>query len=309
MGENAFPNSIQTVHINAALPPVYQKQNANARFADNLDRLMAAKGQPKLAFFAGCSMSYGLVSEMVQEAFPDRTVVNLGVIGGINARYQLEIIRPFLEEGDVFIHAPEEMSGAQLLNDISCDYRMLVTVEGNYDLLALADLSYAGDFWKDYGSYVRMRADEAPGSYTDNSYEYNRYGDILLSRPYEEDDALRQDVTRSGGAYVFRSDVLTERGLDRLCGYYNSLRDKGVTVLISYAPVNRDGLSDGQGAEAFEAEFANALAKRGWSPCSRLTDYLLPGRYFYDSDYHLNEGGALVRTRLLIRDILQSHVS
>ena len=303
VGQNAFPNGIRTIHINAALPPVYQKQNANARFSDNLDRLMAAKGQPKLVFFAGCSMSYGLVSEMVQEAFPGRTVLNMGVIGGINARYQMEIIRAFLEAGDVFVHAPEEMSGAQLLHDISCDYRMLVTVEGNYDLLALADLSDADDFWKDYGSYVRMRKDEVPGAYTDSSFEYNRFGDILVSRPFDEADAPRQDVSRSGGAYVFTDGVLTQRGMDRLCGLYDSLRDRGVTVLVSYAPVNRDGLPDDGGASVFEAGFTGALVERGWSTCSSLADYLLPGRYFYDSDYHLNEGGALIRTKLLIRDI------
>lgn len=170
----------------------------------------------------------------------------------------------------------------------------------------MADFSYADDIWKDYGGYVRMRADETPGSYTDNSWEYNRFGDILVSRPYEEDDALRQDVTRSGGEYVFTADVLTGRGLDRLCGLYDSLRDRGVTVLISYAPVNRDGLAEISGAEAFEASFTQALAERGWTPISRLADYLLPGRYFYDSDYHLNEGGALVRTRLLLCDIVQT---
>lgn len=303
VGQNAFPNHIRTLHINAVLPPVYQKQNANARFADNIDLLIAAKGQPKLAFFAGCSMSYGLVSEMVQAAFPDRTVLNLGVIGGINAQYQMEIIRTFLEDGDVFVHAPEEMSSAQMLHNISCDYRMFVTVEGNYDLLSLADLSCMDDLWKDYASYVHMRSDETPGAYTDNSFEYNRYGDIMLSRPFDEVNVLCQDVTQSDGAYVFSDGVITDRGMDRLCGIYDSMRGKGVNVLISYAPVNRDGLPGTNGAAAFEAAFTTALSTHGWTPISRLEDYVLPGRYFYDSDYHLNEGGALLRTQQLIRDV------
>ena len=74
-------------------------------------------------------------------------------------------------------------------------------------------------------------------------------------------------------------------------------------MLISYAPVNRDGLHDENGAEAFETAFVAALGERGWTPNSTLSDYLLPGRYFYDSDYHLNEGGALLRTWQLIRDV------
>ncbi|MFQ9738000.1 MAG: hypothetical protein ACLR06_09875 [Christensenellaceae bacterium] len=35
----------------------------------------------RLLFFGGCSMSYGLVSEMISQAFPDYQVLNLGVIG------------------------------------------------------------------------------------------------------------------------------------------------------------------------------------------------------------------------------------
>ena len=303
MGERAFFTPVRTVHIQAAMPPVYQKNNANAAFADKLDRLMLAQGKKKLALFAGCSLSYGLDSSLVEASFPDYEVFNLGVIGGISARFQMDIIERFLEPGDTFVHAPEEMSGGQLYFDISCDYRMFIMVEGNYDLLSLADLSYGEDLWKAYNMYVKMKSEEEPGSYEDFSLDYNHYGDILLPRPFEEDNAEKRDVSYNNGEYVFSCEYLTDRAMDRLCGMYDSLKEKGINVLISYAPVNLDGLADLDGAIEFEKRFTAMLKERGWQPVSRLEDYLFQGRYFYDSDYHLNEYGALLRTRILISDL------
>lgn len=36
---------------------------------------------------------------------------------------------------------------------------------------------------------------------------------------------------------------------------------------------------------------------------SKTGDYIFDSKYFYNSDYHLNTAGAIIRTDLLIRDI------
>ena len=41
----------------------------------------------------------------------------------------------------------------------------------------------------------------------------------------------------------------------------------------------------------------------GYRVISSVKDYVMEGRYFYDSDYHLGEGGAALRTARLIEDL------
>ena len=36
---------------------------------------------------------------------------------------------------------------------------------------------------------------------------------------------------------------------------------------------------------------------------SKVDDYLYKGRYFYDTDYHLNDLGVILRTEQLISDL------
>ena len=69
-----------------------------------------------MIFFSGCSFAYGVNSNVVNDAFGDKyTVFNMGMNGDINGAFQMEILLNYIREGDVFIHAPEQMSPAQLM--------------------------------------------------------------------------------------------------------------------------------------------------------------------------------------------------
>ena len=45
------------------------------------------------------------------------------------------------------------------------------------------------------------------------------------------------------------------------------------------------------------------LSVYGYEFISEVEDYMFLGRYFYDSDYHLNDLGASLRTERLISDL------
>lgn len=140
--EERFGSGIKTVHINASVAPRYTTDCDNAQFAEDMDRLILNEDKRKMVFYGGRSMLYGLKSELVENAFNDKYVVcNIGVIGETNAVFQFECIRRCLGQGDVFVHAPEEMSRYQFLNDVSAEPRIFMCTESNYDLFALCDFS------------------------------------------------------------------------------------------------------------------------------------------------------------------------
>lgn len=310
---NAFGYNIATYHVNAALPPHYQAVNNSTYYADCVDRLITTANKKRVVFFAGCSFAYGVNSPMAQAAVGEEyAVCNMGVNGDINGAFQMEIILHYLNEGDILVHTPEVMSSPQLMSSSYFDGRAFIMCEGNYDLLSIPDFSQNSLFFRAYMHFVTIRENEEECSYSDGrSEDFNLYGDYTYPREYDESTERERDVTYSNDAYNYAPDMLTEEGMDRLCAYYDAARAKGATVCISYSPVNSSAqpeVSVMDAGRAFDEKWRAMLAERGYAPISDYIDYLWPGRFFYDSDYHLNDLGAIFRTERLLLDMQNAGV-
>ena len=306
--EKAFPYNIKTFHINAFRKPCFQAVNNNTIFSDNIDRLILNADKRKLIFFSGCSFAYGLNSGIINEVYGDEYMLfNMGINGDINAAFQMEILFAYMGEGDVFIHAPEEMSPSQLMFGYFVNDSMFIMVEGNYDLLALVDFSDNSGVIRAFFDYIEFKKESKPCSYEDGRYEeFNIYGDYIYERPYDEATENERDVTYSDNAYCYAPELLTEEGMRKLAGYYDAIRGKGGEVYLSYAPVNISAKTGNEVREKgieFSEKFEAMLSAYGYEAISDVEDYMFPGRYFFDSDYHLNDLGAALRTERLLADL------
>lgn len=313
IADNSFPYNITTYHINAALAPRYQAVNNSTYYADCVDRLITTGDKKRIIFFAGCSTAYGINSPMVQAAAgEDYAVCNLGVNGDINGAFQLEVILHYISEGDILVHTPEVMSAPQLMSSFYLDGRAFIMCEGNYDLLSIPDFSESDLIFRAYMHYVTIRNNEQECSYTDGrSEDFNIYGDYIYPRPYVEENESERDVSYSANAYNFTPEMLTEDGIEKLTSYYDDAVAKGAKVCISYSPTNGSSQTDvpvEEAAEAFDKRFRTLLSSFGYSLISDYRDYIFEGRYFYDSDYHLNELGAILRTGQLLEDLQASGI-
>lgn len=298
--DSSFENCrIKTLDIQAHMAPRFLSGYDNARFSENIDNLILSQGKKKMVFFAGCSMSYGLKSELVQREFPDYKVINCGVIGGIVATFQMDIIAHYLEKGDIFIHAPEEMSNYQLLHDYDFAMRVFVLMESNYDLLHLTNLSQNTKIFSSFREFNALRYKLISQSYDDFNGNYNDFGDISITRPNAPSDSFF-DLEE-----CFALSSLDDRTQKNLSGYYQYLKEKGVTPFFSYAPLNRNAIEKVGGSISAGKEYVSFMEKSLGKQIiiSSLDDYILPGNYFFDKDYHLSDEGAIVRTNTLIQDI------
>lgn len=313
IADTAFPYNLTTYHLNAALPPHYQALNNSTYYADCVDRLICTADKKQIIFFAGCSFAYGLNSPMVQAAVgDDYAVCNMGVNGDINGAFQMEVILRYIGEGDVLVHTPEVMSAPQLMSSFYLDGRAFIMCEGNYDLLSIPDFSRNDLIFRAYMHYVTVRENEEECSYSDGRTEdFNLYGDYVYPRPYEEENESGRDCSYSGNAYNFTPDMLTEDGVATLARYYDTAVAKGAEVCISYSPTNGSSETEipvADAGAAFDCRLRSLLAPYGYAPISDYRDYVLPGRFFYDSDYHLNDLGAIIRTERLLADLRNARV-
>lgn len=300
IGDRCFGANIPSVHINAATEPKYVHVNETAQFSESMDRLIVNADKKKMVFFAGCSMGYGLDSEEVERAFNGEYVIcDIGVIGCSNSDFQMQCLINFLKEEDIFIHAPESMSAYQLMYDVSAEWRMFICVEGNYDLLAMADLGNSGGILNAFYHFNLTRQTMEPVQSTDFYNSYNEYGDYAAFRQNSEDDVVFEE------GRAFRTDYLTETSLARLNGYYTRIKDKGTKVLFSYGPVNINAIRQEEKEEKSWLLYESIVKGKLTSAVviSDPMNYMMEGRYFYDADYHLSTEGAKFRTQTLIHDI------
>lgn len=304
-GSNAFPNAIATIHINAAVAPRLQKDNYNVRFADNLDLLILNQDKRKMVFFSGCSMCYGFDSRMASSAFADYVVVDAGLNGEFNALFQVKCMMPYLGEGDVFIHAPEQRNPHQFFVLRMVDSRVYCMVEGNYDLLALADFSDNAHMMEAYTAYAAFRQKSDECTYADYNPMFNNFGDYAVARPYEESTELMRDVSYSE-EWGFDFRLLTDENIANLAAVYQQLQQHGTRVFFSWAPMNESAPNNEDvrmAGKRFQEKLGELLAPYGIPIISEVTDYIYPGRNFYDTDYHLNDLGVTFRTERLITDV------
>jgi len=302
VSDDSFSSKIPSWSINAHYAPRLTSTNEIMYFSDNIDNLIINKDKKKMVFFAGCSMSYGLDSTSVVSAFPDYEVMNLGIIGGTNALFQMRIIENFLKQDDIFIHAPEQGSGYQLFNDLSSEIRMFQVLENDYDLIKYLDMTEIDGSFNTYHEYNLTRMDLEPSTYDSYISWYNSYGDNIKQRY-----TLGDDISHNGGLYTFDLSMSNAESLTNLTSEYQRIREKGTEVLFSFAPMNIDGISteyiNDKVPEQFEEYYTSNLTKLGYDVISQQKDYLYHGRYFYDADYHLNYYGVEIRTENLISDI------
>jgi len=304
VSDDSFLNSsVHYWHINAAVKPRYIAVSDNAQFADKMDRLMLNADKKKLIFFAGCSMSYGLKSEAVDLAYGDEYfIINMGVVGGTNAQFQFNCIAPYVGEGDIFVHAPEQGSPYQMMYSTECESRVFTAVEGNYDLLSYTDMTeMSGNAFTAFGEYNTNRTMMDECDYSSYRDTYNEYGDYIGLREFTGiDEKLSED-------YCIRNEYVTASSAALLCDEYDKISSRGARVFISYAPINVRALSEEYVAaeewKDFSSRLAFYLGARGYSVISDIEDYILNGKYFYDTDYHLNDTGAALRTNMLIDDL------
>lgn len=300
--ENAsFEGShLQEFHLLTAHQSKGLTDDPNTQFAEDMDRLILRKDKKKIVFFAGCSGSYSVSSPALVERFgADYEICNMAVLGNTNASAMFEAMIPYLGPGDLFVNGPEMMSEYQILHNLEADNRLFFLFMGNYDLLSKVNVSIILNFWTAFGEYLHLAAQREEETFNARCYHYNEYGDYILPRPNSSDDA---DYNIAG---CFLPQWVNEASCGRLNAYYEQMQKRGAKTLFTFGPINANAVRrlDPHGADK-QAMLAN-LDHYLTAPTiiSSLDDSIFPGRYFYDTDYHMSEQGRDLRTANLIRDI------
>lgn len=288
-----------------ALPPVYDET-----FVGELGEkyeLLNSTDEPKIVFVGGSSLAFGLDSDMVKEELPF-TPVNMGLYANLGTKIMLDLSSSNINEGDIIVIAPEMNS--QTLSLYFNGETTMQALDGSPEMLKSIGsddyTSLVGELWnfatRKLSYTVSGERPENTGAY--KKEHFNKYGDNDFDRPYNVMTTVQKSITLDF-RYDKNDGVTTEYELfiDYLNDFVDDARDKGATVYFSFPPMNSAAMSNYNTKENI-TEFYNNLARSlHCRIISNINDYIMDEGYFFDSEFHLNNDGVVVRTVKLIDDI------
>lgn len=304
-------DDFSTLHINAIEAPAYSG-NYFDTFQDKYDRLLSLKDEKKIVLFSGSSTRFGYDSALIDEAFPEYEVVNMGVFAYSPALPQLELIRGCMKAGDILVDSPEfDAANRQFCHQRNLDYAVFAMMESNYDAFALLDLREYTQVFTAFSAYQAARRDMERKSYeicaadydedgnAVSEPSYNLYGDYVLYRPNAEKEEPVYGLAVNYTVNAFPKETY----IASINAEFQKFLDSGVKVYFTYSPRNKYALSE-DSTEEERVRLHEYLQEELIVPViSALEDSLYSGTYLYGTDNHLSTEGVKIRTEKVIQDM------
>lgn len=270
-----------------------------------IDRISSID-EPKIIVIGGSSVPFGLDSKLMEEML-GMPVVNFGLYATLGTKLMLDLSEEYINEGDIIVLAPE--TDAQTYSLFFGAEAAWQAVDSDFSLLpkiAKENLgAMVGGAWK-YGAQklkYYIADPENPlspdGIYRADSFD--EYGDIVYPREYNK-MALMYDSTLE---IKLTADIISKDFVDYVNAYVAKAEKKGATVLFSFAPMNDAALAEDTTIESLKAFAEYIDANFDAELISNPNSYIYESGYFYDSNFHLNDAGAVMHTANLAYDIAE----
>lgn len=318
ISDDSFDGCVEltTVHINAAIEPRYSALDRHSNYADKYDLLIKNKDRRKLVIWGGSGAYFSVDSSMIRDALDgEYEVINVAINGWFSTYVQADAIIKYLRDGDVLLHIPEMCSTPQLFFNTAFamqnaqspggyDDRLFTALEGNYDLLALADLRRIDGVFDSFNRYNAERDGKPAVKYSDGADFIDAFGDYRKPKP-----EYGKDISISNEAEL-RLSALTDVSNAARNAFYGEAKANGATVLTAFAAVNRHALEarDKQygtdyTADAVEFERKFTLGIDNAVCIESIADSFYDGGLFFNSDWHLGERATGSNTEVIIDGI------
>ena len=266
----------------------------NASLVDKYHRLTETKAQ-KIVFVGGSSLPFGLRCDLVEQEL-GYTAVDFGVYASLGTKVMTELSLDGIGRDDVVVLAPELNAqtystyfNADVLWESLNEERGMIFSLSWSEQQAMA-FHYFKFLWE------KLRISRSEGISEDELYarsSFNAYGDLAYPRA---GNLMPNGYDPS--QLVTIADLYNEDFFADLAAYVKAARQKGAEVYFAFSPTNALAVDFTVGeATAFETYIAERL---GCSVLGSIAETTYESGYFYNTNFHLNDTGAVLHTVNLI---------
>lgn len=253
---------------------------------------LISEEEDNLIMIGGSSMGWSLNSEIINNEFSNYNIVNFGLHAGLSLEFVLDVIHPYIGEGDLLIIASEYeyFLNSKNNDELEVFTRNLINDSINNPILN----RYLFRFNKFTSSLAFYYLKDVSGSI----YRFgnlNQYGDVVVHH-------FIFDKFHLPPVGVLESDVQSYR-YDFIERFISDMESKNIEVFLSLPPVSS---SYALVNYIKMSEIVEEIINRDLPLISEIQNYVFDDIYFYDTHYHMTRDGASFRTNNLVLDILKA---
>ena len=279
------------------------KDTYYAALSKQYDRLNSIN-EEKVILVGGSNICFGMDSELFEELY-GKPMVSFGLYGSFGVKVMMDLSKTNINKGDIVILAPE--ISTQALSLYFGAESMLKATESRRDILLHIDRDNIKDLVGASYEYALQKIKnqknneefDLSGIYrnsTINSYGeidktiFPREGNVLPTGYISED--VSYDYTRIDSSFI---DYVNE--------YNKYIKERGATLYYSFSPVNERAVNKETIRNDTYDYYDYLVYSLDCEVISDPYDYIYDYRYFYDTNFHLNDAGVVLRTTQLVRDL------
>ena len=273
----------------------------NASILDKSARLNSING-PKIVLIGDSNVSFGFQSDLIEQAY-GIPVVNMGLHGGLGNAFHEEMAKMNVQEGDIYVICHHTFADNGKIDDTELAW---ITLENHFDLWSLPSVQDIPGMAKAFPSYIKKAsvlwakelinpeaaksADAAEAATCYSRSAFNQYGDDIFPRENGTFTFTTQSVPEMNDTCINR--------LNRLNAY---LAERGATMVVAGYPIGKGAFTPPEEEYvAFQQKLSDRL---DCQVISDYRDYFFDYSYFYNTELHLTNDGARLRTEQLIKDL------
>jgi hypothetical protein len=260
-------------------------------------RLASVQGK-KIIVVGGSSVAFGLKTEPAERELSGYKVVNFGLYASIGSKAMLQLCADYISRGDIVIFSPE--LNKQTLSDYFGAESIWKAIDGDFGSISCFDfedrkrlLGTFPEFAASKMKYFLKGKPEPDGVYVRDSFD--TYGDICCAK--------RSNNIMPGGfdaaMPVDFSVKINASFAEWLNDYNKKISKKGATMYWRLCPVNALSVSSGTADKFYDA----LNDEIDFAILGNPNDCVMEPEWFFDTNFHLNDAGAILNTANLVCDL------
>lgn len=276
--------------------PDYTQNNIAATIRYKTDLIRQTEGE-RIILVGGSSSPYGTNCAMAAEQL-DRNVINVGATAYLGLDFYLNYIETYARTGDVVVLAPEFV----LMTSEGVDYSLMwVGAATDLEVWRAIPTGYYAGMFSSIMDYYKIKMvtkgeNTARPDPTGHNSDFGPLGDVTAYR-----ELILEKGYNAQDLYRITPEAVWDNKVESINKTAARLKSKGITLLYAFPPVDELAIiSTPQQVQAYERKITDGLQIPVILPMSLS---IMEGKYFYDSNNHLNTAGAEIYTQHLIDGI------
>jgi hypothetical protein len=280
----------------AILMPATPKAKSSHLFAKGFkDSLLVNTINPRIIFVGGSNIAFGINSKVIKDSLKINPI-NTGYNAGIGLSYMMSNVLDKVNNGDIIILSPEYQFfyGQGLNGDISQLITLIDVPNGSNIKLSFNNyfhiLKYIPEFTLSKYKITNYLIDSKLSKGIYGKLSFNKFGDSFRHWKLENELGFNYTIMEGGFDNQIISYILFME---------KELQKKGASLFITFPGINKTSYLNNKSKinHVFKS-----LQKSDFNLIGKPSDYMYPDSLKFDSPYHPNKKGALLRTYKFVRE-------